>query len=60
MTLVMAYQDCLAIVPCDAPSKLFLERIALFRVTDAMPRVELRLVAGREIGTVALPRALVE
>jgi adenylate cyclase len=27
------FEDCLAIVPCDAPSKLFLERIAQFRVT---------------------------
>ncbi|HEX3415660.1 MAG TPA: adenylate/guanylate cyclase domain-containing protein [Stellaceae bacterium] len=27
------FEDCLAIVPCDAPSKLFLERIAKFRVT---------------------------
>jgi adenylate cyclase len=27
------FGDCLAIVPCDAPSKLFLERIAQFRVT---------------------------
>ena len=26
------FEDCLAIVPCDAPSKLFLERIAQFRV----------------------------
>jgi hypothetical protein len=26
-------EECLAIVPCDAPSKLFLERIAQFRVT---------------------------
>jgi adenylate cyclase len=28
------FEDCLAIVPCDAPSKLFLERIAQFRVTS--------------------------
>jgi adenylate cyclase len=27
------FEDCLAIVPCDAPSKLFLERIPQFRVT---------------------------
>jgi class 3 adenylate cyclase len=27
------FEDCLAIVPCDAPSKLFLGRIARFRVT---------------------------
>ena len=27
------FEDCLAIVPCDAPSKLFLERIAQFRLT---------------------------
>jgi hypothetical protein len=27
------FEDCLAIVPCDTPSKLFLERIAQFRVT---------------------------
>jgi adenylate cyclase len=27
------FEDCLAIVPCDSPSKLFLERIAQFRVT---------------------------
>ena len=27
------FEDCLAIVPCDAPSKLFLERIAQFRAT---------------------------
>jgi adenylate cyclase len=27
------FEDCLAIIPCDAPSKLFLERIAQFRVT---------------------------
>src|ERR1700731_281085 len=27
------FEDCLAIVPCDAPSKLFLERIAQFRIT---------------------------
>ena len=27
------FEDCLAIVPCDAPSKLFLERIAHFRAT---------------------------
>lgn len=27
------FEACLAIVPCDAPSKLFLERIAQFRVT---------------------------
>jgi len=27
------FEDCLAIVPCDAPSKLFVERIAQFRVT---------------------------
>jgi class 3 adenylate cyclase len=26
------FEDCLAIVPCDAPSKVFLERIAHFRV----------------------------
>jgi adenylate cyclase len=30
---LVGFQDCLAIVPCDAPSKLFLERIAQFRVT---------------------------
>ncbi len=27
------FEDCLATVPCGAPSKLFLERIARFRVT---------------------------
>jgi adenylate cyclase len=27
------FENCLAIVPCDTPSKLFLERIARFRVT---------------------------
>jgi adenylate cyclase len=27
------FEDCLAIVPSDAPSKLFLERIAQFRIT---------------------------
>jgi len=27
------FEDCLAVVPCDAPSKLFVERIAQFRVT---------------------------
>jgi adenylate cyclase len=27
------FEHCLAIVPCDTPSKLFLERIAQFRVT---------------------------
>jgi adenylate cyclase len=27
------FEDCLAIVPCDTPSKLFLERVAQFRVT---------------------------
>jgi hypothetical protein len=27
------FEECLAIVPCDAPSKLFLERVAQFRVT---------------------------
>jgi hypothetical protein len=27
------FEDCLAIVPCDGPSKLFLERIAQFRIT---------------------------
>jgi class 3 adenylate cyclase len=27
------FEDCLAIVPCDAPSKLFLGRIAQFRLT---------------------------
>ena len=27
------FEQCLAIVPCDTPSKLFLERIARFRVT---------------------------
>src|SRR5260370_19889638 len=27
------FEDCLAIVPCDAPSKLFVERIAQSRVT---------------------------
>ena len=26
------FEDCLALVPCDAPSKVFLERIAHFRV----------------------------
>ena len=30
---LVGFEDCLAIVPCDAPSKLFLERIARFRVT---------------------------
>jgi len=30
---VHEFEDCLAIVPCDTPSKLFLERIAQFRVT---------------------------
>jgi class 3 adenylate cyclase len=30
---LVGFEDCLAIVPCDAPSKLFLERIAQFRVT---------------------------
>ena len=27
------FEDCLAIVPCDAPRELFVERIAQFRVT---------------------------
>jgi hypothetical protein len=27
------FEDCLAIIPCDVPSKLFLERIAQFRAT---------------------------
>ena len=27
------FEACLAITPCDPPSKLFLERIAQFRVT---------------------------
>jgi adenylate cyclase len=27
------FEDCIAIVPFDTPSKLFLERIAQFRVT---------------------------
>jgi adenylate cyclase len=27
------FEDCLAIVPCDTPSKLFLERIARFLAT---------------------------
>ena len=31
------FEDCLAIVPCDAPSKLFLGRIARFRVTAPCP-----------------------
>jgi class 3 adenylate cyclase len=31
------FEDCLAIVPCDAPSKLFLERIAQFRATAPCP-----------------------
>jgi adenylate cyclase len=26
------FEDCLAMVPCDGPSKVFLERIAHFRV----------------------------
>jgi class 3 adenylate cyclase len=30
---VAGFEDCLAIVPCDGPSKLFLERIAQFRIT---------------------------
>jgi hypothetical protein len=30
---IAGFEDCLAIVPCDTPSKLFLERIAQFRVT---------------------------
>jgi len=32
------FEACLAITPCDPPSKLFLERIAQFRVTA--PRVD--------------------
>jgi hypothetical protein len=27
------FEDCLAIIPCDVPSKLFLERIVQFRAT---------------------------
>ena len=30
---LVGFEHCLAIVPCDAPSKLFLQRIAQFRVT---------------------------
>jgi adenylate cyclase len=30
---LLGFKHCLALVPCDAPSKLFLERIAQFRVT---------------------------
>jgi adenylate cyclase len=30
---IAGFEDCLAIVPCDTPSKLSLERIAQFRVT---------------------------
>jgi hypothetical protein len=30
---LVGFEDRLAIVPCDAPSKLFLDRIAHFRVT---------------------------
>jgi adenylate cyclase len=30
---LVGFGHCLAIVPCDAPSKLFLERIAQFRAT---------------------------
>src|SRR5207237_8755018 len=37
-TALAGFEDSLAIVPCDAPSKLFLERIAEFRATA--PSVE--------------------
>jgi hypothetical protein len=30
---LVGFEDCLAIVPCDGPSKVFLDRIAQFRVT---------------------------
>ena len=30
---IAGFENCLAIFPCDAPSKLFLERVAQFRVT---------------------------
>jgi adenylate cyclase len=30
---LVGFEHCLALVPCDAPSKLFVERIAQFRVT---------------------------
>ena len=29
---LVRFEDCLAIVPCDGPSKVFLDRIAHFRV----------------------------
>lgn len=32
---VAGFEDCLAIIPCDAPSKLFLKRIAQFRIDGA-------------------------
>jgi hypothetical protein len=55
---IAGFEDCLAIVPCDAPTKL------LPRTHRAVPRhrpicrVEWRLVAGVEVGTAALLRAV--
>jgi adenylate cyclase len=42
------FEACLAIYPCDPPSKLFLERIAHLRVTRPSCGSEGRLVLGAE------------
>jgi hypothetical protein len=51
------FEDCLAIVPCDAPSKLFVERIAQFRrPTPAEPptRFCLSIYRKRQVRSASL------